>query len=673
MKNVLYFLVLLLLATSCEKKQIENLNEKNLNRYFDEVYDTNLSKDIRLKKLDSAIAIINTFKDSDSLKIKNLFKVSNRYFQLFEYDEYKNNTGIILKLAGKQHDSVAIAKANSYLGDYYFFNSKNDSAYYYYSKADKIYKILGTEDFDAGNTILHKAYVLLYEKDYIGSESQTIKALNLAEIIEDEELKYDCYSHLALTLSYSKDYDEALEYNQKALRQIDNVSLKNYIPVYKAQTFNSIGNIYLKLNKYNQAKEYFLKGLSLDNIKEINPLLFSTLLDYYAYTNFKMNQPSLEDFKKALFLRDSIDDTNGKINSRLHLTEYYLSKKDTLEALSYNTQAYNLAKEVNYNEDVLLALNLFTKIKPKEGLHYAQEYIKLSDSLQEQERNSRNKFARIEYETDEIIGEKEAISTEKKVILLSAIGIILVVGLLYIILYQRSKQRQLVFAYDQQQVNKKIYELMLNQQIKLEEARDSEKKRIARELHDGVMNRLTSTRLNLFILTKRRDEETIQKCISHIDDIQGIEKEVRSIAHDLSSELFSSNKNFKAVLEDLLQEQQRLHASNCTYYISDAIPWDDFSIAVKMNLYRILQESLKNCNKYANAKNIKVEISFFNRTLALTIFDDGKGFDVKKAKKGLGIKNMYERLNEMKAELNIDSQPNKGTTIKLLINLNKNE
>src|SRR5690606_36066512 len=106
-----------------------------------------------------------------------------------------------------------------------------------------------------------------------------------------------------------------------------------------------------------------------------------------------------------------------------------------------------------------------------------------------------------------------------------------------------------------------IYHLISEQQNNISHGRQEEKKRIARELHDGVMNRLASTRLNLFILNKKRDDETIDKCLSLIDNIQDIEKEIRQVAHDLDSEIFSGNKSFNILLEALFDEVRSVSPS----------------------------------------------------------------------------------------------------------------
>ena len=161
----------------------------------------------------------------------------------------------------------------------------------------------------------------------------------------------------------------------------------------------------------------------------------------------------------------------------------------------------------------------------------SSRYIKLSDSLQDVERSTRNKFARIEFETDEILSQKNNIEAEKKkisiqlwVIVTLSVGLLLLIVMAYITKSQHSKNKALQFEREQQKANEEIYRLMLSQQSVIDEARQNEKKRISQELHDGIMSKLTSTRLNLFILGKKNDEETIQKCLNYIAQIQDIEK-----------------------------------------------------------------------------------------------------------------------------------------------------
>lgn len=668
MKQIIILFGLIFLV-GCNSNEKNPVIPKKLDAYFENSSNVNLDKEIRLKYIDSAKNIIQEASENDSIKIKNYFKLANRYFILLEYDKYKETTTKILDISESINDSLNIAKAEYYLGDYYFSLSKNDSAYYYYLGAEKKYEKLDDKS-NLARTILHKAYILLYEKDFLGSESETIKVLNIAKEINDQSLIYECYVNLGSSLSGLGDYNKALEYHQKALLQIKKIEDENYKPLFQAQTLNNIGFVYLSINKFNEASQIFEEGLKINNLKEIQPVLYTSLLDNFAYSRFKINKnEGLKDFQTALAVRDEIDDVYGKINSRIHLTEYYLSQNDTLKAIQLNSEANKLAKESHYNKEVLITLDFYTKLIPEEGLSYARDYIKLNDSLQKQERATRNKLARIEFETDEIISEKETLSNQRKIILIMSLLIISFGFLLYIILYQRSKHKELVFNQQQQESNEEIYRLMLNNQEDIDEVRSNVKRNIALELHDNILNRLASTRLNLFAISRRQDEETIKKALEHIDSIRVIEQEIRAFSHELHRESEINKSNFKNILEELLKNQKETYSAecNCDIFFDEAM--NNMSPEIKMNVYRIIQEAFNNINKYANATKIGLALDVDEGFLYLEINDNGTGFNVKKVKNGIGLKNMKSRAEAMKGEIFIASEKGKGTNIKLKIPL----
>jgi signal transduction histidine kinase len=89
--------------------------------------------------------------------------------------------------------------------------------------------------------------------------------------------------------------------------------------------------------------------------------------------------------------------------------------------------------------------------------------------------------------------------------------------------------------------------------------------------------------------------------------------------------------------------------------------------SVKINLYRIMQESLQNINKYANANTVKIELKKKGDDLVLVISDDGIGFNAKVKKKGIGIQNMLSRTKECNGEFQINSKKGEGTTITIIV------
>lgn len=92
---------------------------------------------------------------------------------------------------------------------------------------------------------------------------------------------------------------------------------------------------------------------------------------------------------------------------------------------------------------------------------------------------------------------------------------------------------------------------------------------------------------------------------------------------------------------------------------------------LKLTLYRILQESLQNINKYANAKHITVELKKEDEHILLKITDDGTGFDVNTKKKGIGLQNMQSRVDECEGVFEIKSKKEKELPLQFLFPLKK--
>ena len=88
---------------------------------------------------------------------------------------------------------------------------------------------------------------------------------------------------------------------------------------------------------------------------------------------------------------------------------------------------------------------------------------------------------------------------------------------------------------------------------------------------------------------------------------------------------------------------------------------------MKIQVYRILQESLQNIGKYAKAENVSISMLKKENTIIVSISDDGVGFNKHQVKGGIGLKNMRERAAEIGATLKILSEKNEGTQIVLII------
>src|SRR5690606_28815068 len=113
--------------------------------------------------------------------------------------------------------------------------------------------------------------------------------------------------------------------------------------------------------------------------------------------------------------------------------------------------------------------------------------------------------------------------------------------------------------------------------------------------------------------------------------------------------------NFADVVYKLLENREKITGIKPKLVIGTNIEWHNISDIIKVNLYRIIQEALQNCVKYSMAKSVHVGFQLCNNSLEMVIKDDGKGFNVKKTKYGIGIKNMKSRAEKINGNFYINS------------------
>lgn len=672
MKNIyaiyiLFFFFLFLGCTKTNKNNFdENVSQDSLSNYLSLANDFNLPLTKRLENNQKAFAIIIE-QPNDSLNKVNLFKVANRYYNMDNWKDFKETVYVVLEKSLTSNDTLGAAKAYTYLGDYYGTQAVSDSAYKYYFKAEKLY-LQYNDNYNLARARLNKALLQYNESDFSGSEISLFKALRVVKGENVKDIFYEAYNLLGLIYNETGEYDKALVYQNKALASIDDKVIPS---VYqsKATSLNNVGYIYQNLNKHKQAIPYFRQGLDEENLINDKPSLYAMLLDNLAYSRFKIGEfkglPEL--FYKSLKIRDSLQLTSGIILNKIHLSEYFASKRDTIKAIRYSKEALETARKSKNFRNALAPLKRLAIIEPKKAAEYTKEYIHINDSLQKAERKTEDKFTRIEYETDEIKNENSDLVVQNRNIVYF-FSIITILGLFtFIIRTQKAKHRELMFKQQQQKANEDIYNLMISQQNTIETNRIKEKKRVARELHDGVLGRMFGVRINLDSLNTITDDMAIVQRNSYLTELKNIEQDIREISHDLNREKSELINNFVAIVNDLFEEQKKTYKSVFVPSVDSSIKWELISNTIKINLYRIIQEALQNINKYANANVIKIDIKKEEDDLVLIVSDDGIGFNVKTAKKGIGLQNILFRANECEGTVDIKSNKGEGTIITLKV------
>lgn len=625
-------------------------------------------KDERAKFLNRAY-IATEANNNDSLKTKYFSQLSLAYQQLPDSFLFRETNRKTLQLARETKDSIVQAEANWDLAIFYRSIAVPDSAYYHYGEALKLYNALDN-DFNAARMLYNMAIVQADVKDYTGSEITTIRAIELLKPLDKYQQLYHCYNNLGIITNELREYERAIGYFDMALDYLSKLDEKNML---NYQLLNNIGIVYQEQGLHKKAIPYFQQALNADSLDVKDPLLFAKAMNNLAYSKFKAEDYSdlPELFTNAIGIQDSIKDYASISRSYFSLAEYYLSEGDTIQAMAQAQNAKNFSEQSSNNKRLLQTLQLMARLEPQNALAYTQRYMVLNDSLIQEERKARNKFARIRFETDEFIAENEILTREKQLWAGIAVGLLLLGLAIYVIVDQRAKNQKLRFQQQQQASNQEIFNLMLAQKQKVEEGKKMEQKRISEELHDGVLGKMLGARMLLTGLNKKADEEAINQRARAISALQEVEGEVRSISHELSHAAYQKIHNFIHSIEDLLKSLQENTSIAHSFSYDDTIDWDGLTGDIKINLYRMVQETLQNSVKHAQCKNVSVDFAREENDLLITIADDGKGFSTKKGKKGIGMRNIASRMEKLGGSWDITSTQGKGTTVLFRIPITK--
>ncbi len=191
---------------------------------------------------------------------------------------------------------------------------------------------------------------------------------------------------------------------------------------------------------------------------------------------------------------------------------------------------------------------------------------------------------------------------------------------------------------------------------------EDERKRIAKEIHDGLGPMLSAVKMNLQSIQDDLgsvDENIWLKLESTYALIDNVANDMRNLSHDLMPRIV---EDF-GLVEAIGSLCKTLKNENTEIIFNHNIYEERFKRSIELNFYRITQELIHNALKYSRAKKINVQLIKHSNSLVLMVEDNGKGFDNKESKDfGIGLKNIETRVIAMGGILTLDSVPQIGVT-----------
>ena len=468
-----------------------------------------------------------------------------------------------------------------------------------------------------------------------------------ANTIIDKDVEY-CKNSLFIGATYQLLYrknktsqptfkDSILYYYKKI---IDFNSSNNQITSYKASTLSNVAGIYFKDSIYNKAQDYLKQAIEIHK-KSNNTVALSNSLANISFMYMK--------------------EKNYKLAKKYTSEALMLIEKDTSEsAMKNKAQVYHNFASILYN------------LKDYKAYKYEYDAYEINERLKNLEYKKAIETINAEHNVEvakKMVRKEEEAKRQKATLVAWIIGLtslFIIVTLLFLVYFYRLKQKNLKLI-QKQNIEKLQSESELQVLQASIEATASERKRISQELHDGILGRLFGTRIGLGYLQCKGDEINKQQHGLFLEELQHIEKEIRDVSHKLSNNFDTDELTFSNVVNQLLKEKSYIGNFKFLLNNSKDIEWDSVSQQIKINLYRILQESLQNIIKHADAKKVTLNFSIDNKQLVVEIKDDGKGFSKTENNDGIGMKNIASRIKTIHGTLKVKSEDNLGTSIKISI------
>lgn len=592
-----------------------------------------------------------------------------------------------ISLAARDNRYSKIGDAYAYMGTSHLRTDDYDSALFYYQKAESFYKKDTTEqaEINIAANRMSMGTTSLQKGDHQTALNHYLQAINPLERAGDYNNLATAYANIGLVYNDIKQYEKALDYHQKALEICINDSLK--IPREKTsqiQMFLAIDHLNLKEyeNAYKalQRSETMVTALHSDYLYTI----FYGIRGRY-FQELKRYRPSNENFEEALKFSVKSHQKFQQANALQQIGINQFELKDYRSSINYLLKSYPISQKIGDKVRERLTLQYLSKAYAelpdnKEAVKYYQRYVHLSDSLQGAETKQKineieNKYQAKKKQDSILVLQKnyqlQELSAHKKETLNTAImlGILLLllVGLLY---YRNLRNKHHILKQKEQLHAQRILELEKEQQLvavqSIMKGQEEERSRLARDLHDGIGGLLSGVKLSLSTMKGNvfLSEGNAQAFNSVIGQLDQSISELRRVSHNMMPE---------ALIKFGLKEALENYCENLNLSGELTVQFQAYGMDKRMEqsteiiLYRIVQELLNNIIKHADARTVLIQLIQKEDRFSLTVEDDGKGFDISRArnKGGAGLSNILARVDYLGATIDFRSSPGEGTSVNI--------
>jgi len=558
----------------------------------------------------------------------------------------------------------------------------------------------------------HRLGTALYNRNRLDSAKLIMdKAILLAS--DDERLLGGIYQETGNIEADLGNYETAIQNYFQALKIFEKLNDLNKT----GQTLSNIGALYINLGDYdkmliytgkalaihrktgykmgiasnltNMADYYFLKNDSVKTIallteaqklfhelnatiNEVNVL--GSIGDYYS--DFRNDQnKAIRIYEQSLRLLTPGDNNNFWMDGYRKISLAYYRKADYQKAVEYMQKAILVTDStnldfvrMNYN---LLAYDYIGLKNTEKATESLDKYVELTDRVYRENQKKTIAELEVKYETEKKQAQIQILEQDKKLQATSIVGLlaaILFLAVLGFFYYRNQKRKRLLVEKDAEIKAQRISELEKEKQLAaskaLLEGENAERKRLARDLHDGLGGMLSVVKLNLINMKGNAimPESDVPAFHNALEMLDGSIRELRRVAHNLMPESLM-RYGLKAALSDFCGSIDHV---NLHYFGDDRRMDEKFEVAI----FRIAHELVNNALKHSEATLINVQVIQESNRINLVVQDNGVGFVQESIQTGktTGLSSIRSRVESLNGQLDIFSEPGKGTEVQVNFN-----
>lgn len=542
-------------------------------------------------------------------------------------------TVILLLLSCDQKKKVTNGKTfNPLYEKAAFFRDSlvSDSAFYYYSIAkDQFLK--KNDSLGAAKSLINMAIIQSAVGDYHGSIETSLEANQFLKNDSDSTVKSllaSNYNNIGISSSFLYRFQNATDSYRKA---IEFSSVDKNKKVYE----NNLGDALLSLGKADEAIPFFKKAIkttdSIDYARALNNLARAKLEVLQSYN-------PLQDFYKALKIREKKNDVAGQNSSYAALSSYY-SAIDRQKALSFAYKMLGTAKKMSSPEDQLQALQKIINLDPPNAAKNFLQFQKLNDSVQRFRNEAKDQFAYIRFGVENEKAENLKLKTDTAQRENQVIRLFFLLGLLILVL-------MMIFIWFQKR--HKIQKQQNELKVKNTELE------ISKKVHDVVANGIYQVMTEI----ENQKEFNLERVLYKLENVY---EKSRNISYENSEN--KSEENFHEQISRLLSAFQS--ESRKIFIVGNGSNiWNGISEKKRENIFHVLQELMVNMKKHSEANIVAVRFEKTDSLFELYYSDNGIGLKREKKHQN-GLQNVVNRIKVIEGKVNFETENESGLKINI--------